>query len=109
MNNKFEIQSIDSTRINILIYVINNYKNNKLIKLFDNNIQFIYNEIKLKSDINKNNISSNLLKINNNASSISTNLKKIDNFTQYILQSGKDFEEKYIIEKQIFRYLYCIK
>ena len=31
-------------------------------------------------------------------------LKKIDNFTQYILKSGKDFEEKYIIEKQIFRF-----
>ena len=30
--------------------------------------------------------------------------KKIDNFTQYILKSGKDFEEKYIIEKQIFRF-----
>ena len=67
---------------------------------------------------NKNNISSNLLKINDNTSSISTNseqistnkraistnLKKIDNFTQYILQSGKDFEEKYTIEKQIFRF-----
>ena len=53
---------------------------------------------------NKNNISSNLLKINDNTSSISSNLKKIDNFTQYILQSGKDFEEKYIIEKQIFRF-----
>ena len=55
-------------------------------------------------DTNKNNISSNLLKINDNTSSISTNLKKIDNFTQYILQSGKDFEEKYTIEKQIFRF-----
>ena len=55
-------------------------------------------------DTNKNNISSNLLKINDNTSSISTNLKKIDNFTQYILKSGKDFEEKYTIEKQIFRF-----
>ena len=42
--------------------------------------------------------------INSNTSSISTNLKKIDNFTQYILESGKDFEEKYTIEKQIFRF-----
>ena len=31
-------------------------------------------------------------------------MKKIDNFTQYILKSGKDFAEKYIIEKQIFRF-----
>ena len=35
---------------------------------------------------------------------LSTNLEKIDNFTQYILQSGKDFEEKYTIEKQIFKF-----
>ena len=53
---------------------------------------------------NENNISSNLSKINNNSSDISTNSTKIDNFTQYILQSGKDFEEKYTIEKQIFRF-----
>ena len=52
----------------------------------------------------KKNISSNLDKINNNENSISTNLEKIDNFTQYILQSGKDFEEKYTIEKQIFKF-----
>ena len=42
--------------------------------------------------------------INSNTESISTNLGKIDNFTQYILQSGKDFEEKYTIEKQIFKF-----
>ena len=53
---------------------------------------------------NENNISSNLSKIDDNENNISSNLSKIDNFTQYILQSGKDFEEKYIIEKQIFRF-----
>ena len=53
---------------------------------------------------NENNISSNLSKIGNNENNISTNLEKIDNFTQYILKSGKHFEEKYIIEKQIFRF-----
>ena len=53
---------------------------------------------------NTGNISSNLGKIDTNTKSISTNLEKIDNFTQYILQSGKDFEEKYTIEKQIFRF-----
>ena len=52
----------------------------------------------------KKDVSSNLSKINNNENSISNNLEKIDNFTQYILKSGKDFEEKYIIEKQIFRF-----
>ena len=53
---------------------------------------------------NKNNISTNSNLINSNTKSISTNLEKIDNFTQYILQSGKDFEEKYTIEKQIFKF-----
>ena len=57
-----------------------------------------------KIDTNTTDISSNLNQINSNTKSISTNLEKIDNFTQYILQSGKDFEEKYTIEKQIFKF-----
>ena len=57
-----------------------------------------------KINDNSSDISSNFKKINLNTKSISTNLEKIDNFTQYILQSGKDFEEKYTIEKQIFKF-----
>ena len=53
---------------------------------------------------NTSSISTNSGLISTNTSSISTNLEKIDNFTQYILKSGKDFEEKYIIENQIFRF-----
>ena len=53
---------------------------------------------------NTDNISSNLKQISTNENDIITNSGKIDNFTQYILQSGKDFEEKYIIKKQIFRF-----
>ena len=53
---------------------------------------------------NKNNILTNSDQISTNTLSISTNFKKIDDFTQYILQSGKDFEEKYTIEKQIFKF-----
>ena len=53
---------------------------------------------------NTGDILSNSEQINSNTKSISTNLEKIDNFTQYILQSGKDFEEKYIIQKQIFKF-----
>ena len=55
-------------------------------------------------ETNTSNISSNLKQISTNTKSISTNLEKIDNFTQYILQSGKDFEEKYTIKKQIFKF-----
>ena len=53
---------------------------------------------------NTSSISNNSNQLSTNTSSISTNLEKIDNFTQYILQSGKDFEEKYTIEKQIFKF-----
>ena len=69
----------------------------------DDNIKAII-LINKNSQDNSKNISSNLGKIDTNTKSISTNLEKIDNFTQYILQSGKDFEEKYIIEKQIFKF-----
>ena len=57
-----------------------------------------------KINDNSSTISTNLTKIDTNTSSISTNLEKIDNFTQYTLQSGIDFKQKYIIEKQIFRF-----
>ena len=53
---------------------------------------------------NTSSISTNSGQISTNTGAISTNLEKIDNFTRYILKSGKDFEEKYIIEKQIFRF-----
>ena len=53
---------------------------------------------------NTENISNNSNHINTNTENISNNSGKIDNFTQYILKSGKDFEEKYIIEKEIFRF-----
>ena len=70
-------------------------------------IKILKNDISTNSgkiDDNKNDISTNSNLINSNTKSISTNLEKIDNFTQYILQSGKDFEEKYTIEKQIFKF-----
>ena len=73
------------------------------LEKIDDNI----NAIKLinkNSQDNSKDISTNSNLINSNTKSISTNLEKIDNFTQYILQSGKDFEEKYIIEKQIFKF-----
>ena len=77
VNDKFDIQGIDSTEIKILIYILN-YTDHKLIELFDENtIQVIYNETGLKSDINRNNISSNLSKINNNSSDISSYSGKI--------------------------------
>ena len=95
----------------------NNKKIDDLIGV-DKNIKKDVSSNTSKIDNNKNDISTNSGQISTNTSSISTNssqistntgaistnLKKIDNFTQYILKSGKDFEEKYIIEKQIFRF-----
>ena len=67
--------------------------------------QISTNTESISSNLGKiNDISSNLKQIDTNKNDISTNSTKIDNFTQYILQSGKDFEEKYTIEKQIFKF-----
>ena len=73
VNDKFDILGINSTKIIILIYIINNNKNIKSIELFDyNTVQVIYNDNidTLKSDTNKNSISSNLEIINTNKSDI---------------------------------------
>ena len=69
----------------------------------DSNIKAI-KLVNKNSQDNSKDISTNSGQISTNTGAISTNLEKIDNFTQYILKSGKDFEEKYIIEKQIFRF-----
>ena len=42
VNNKFDIQGINFTKINFLIYLVNNHKDNKSIDLFDyNTVQVI--------------------------------------------------------------------
>ena len=81
----------------------NNKKIDDLIGV-DKNIKKDVSYNTSKIDDNKSDISTNSSLISTNTESISTNSGKIDNFTQYILKSGKDFEEKYIIEKQIFRF-----
>ena len=106
-NISSNLSKIDDNENNISSNLgkIGNNENNissNLSKIGDN-----INAIKLvnkNSQDNRADISSNFKKINSNTKSISTNLEKIDNFTQYILQSGKDFEEKYVIQKQIFRF-----
>ena len=92
-------------KLNDLIGVDKNIK-----KAISTNLEKIDDNINVIKLINKNSqdnskdISTNSGLIRTNTGAISTNLEKIDNFTQYILQSGKDFEEKYTIEKQIFRF-----
>ena len=94
----FNLELINKNFINIMYLDKNNIplKINKNAEDISTNLDQI--------NTNTGNISTNLDQINTNTGDISTNLEKIDNFTQYILKSGKDFEEKYIIEKQIFRF-----
>ena len=67
VKDEFQIQAVDSTEIKLLVYLINDI-DYKRIELFDNNtMQIIYNETNLKSNINKDNIASNLKKINDNS------------------------------------------
>ena len=80
VKDEFEIESIDSTSIKILIYLTGN-SDYKKIELFGNNtIQIIYNEI---SDV-----SSNLKKINNNKSDIASNSGLISTNTSDIVSNS---------------------
>ena len=65
INDEFNIPSVNSKRINLLIYLVNNNNNNLSVELFDYNaIQIIYNDNvdASKIDINIDNISSDLKK-----------------------------------------------
>ena len=73
INDKFEIQGIDSNRIDIALYYENNIDSKKIELVGINTIQINYIENNSKLDINKNNISSNTGLININTSSISSN------------------------------------
>ena len=84
VKDEFNIESIDSTSIKILIYLSGNL-DYKEIELFGNNtIQIIYNETDLKLDVYKDNIASNLKKINDNTSDISSNSGLISTNTSSI-------------------------
>ena len=57
INDKFEIQGIDSTEISISIYIVNNTDNIKITLVGNDTIQINYIETNFKLDMNKNNIS----------------------------------------------------
>ena len=98
VNDKFDIRGVNSTKINLLIYLVNNNKNNKSVDLFDyNTVQVIYNDNidTLKSDTNKSNISSNLEILNTNKSNISSNFEIINTNKEDIASNiGKIDENK---------------
>ena len=90
VNDKFDIQAINSSEIKLLIYLINNVDYKK-IELFDNNtIQIIYNETNLKSNINKDNIASNLKKINDNSDNLDMNTNNISSNLEKINDNSSD-------------------
>ena len=118
INDKFEIQGIDSNRIDIAIYYENNTDSKKIELVGINTIQINYIENNSKLDMNKNNISSNkglietnknnIDKINENLSNIdfnSSNKYSIDNFFMFNI----DIENNYTLNKDessfsIFKY-----
>ena len=81
LNDKFDIPGVNSTRISLLIYLVNNNNNNSLIKLFDHNtVKIIYNDMvdTSKLDMNTDNISTNSTKIKDN-------LTEIENIRKYLI------------------------
>ena len=66
---KFEIKTIESSQIQIKIYLVNNNGDNRLIKLYGNNtiqIKYVDHINTLKIIANKKNIASNLINMNIN-------------------------------------------
>ena len=84
INDKFEIQGIDSNRIDIAVYYENNIDSKKIELVGINTIQINYIENNSKLDMNKNNISSNSGLISTNTSSISDNKRLIETNTSSI-------------------------
>ena len=118
INDKFEIQGIDSNQIDIAIYYENNTDSKKIELVGNNTIQINYIENNSKLDMNKNNISSNLEKINtnkNNIDKINENLSNIDfnSVNKYSIENffmyNIEIENDYILNKDkrnfsIFKY-----
>ena len=98
--NEFKLEGIgDVSSLKIELYIIDNF-NNETIKLLSNSsLQFKYSKIEFKTDINENNIKSNLGKIDKNKDDIT----KITN--SIILKNiyFTDFESK--IDETIVREL----
>ena len=93
INDKFEIQGIDSNRIDIAIYYENNIDSKKIKLVGNNAIQINYIENNSKLDMNKNNISDNLKKINDNSGLISTNTSNISSNLSKINTNTSDISD----------------
>ena len=76
VKDEFKFKSIDTSSLKIMLYLTDNDTNEKISLFGKNSLQFKYSKIKFKSDINENNIKSNLEKINNNSGSDKYKYKK---------------------------------
>ena len=85
VKDEFKFEGIgDVSSLKIELYITDNF-NNETIKLLSNSsLQFKYSKIEFKTDINENNIKSNLGKIDVNTSHISDNLRLINTNTSSI-------------------------
>ena len=107
INNKSNLPGVNSTRINLLIYLVNNNNDNSSADLFDyNTIQTTYNDNidTSKIDMNTDNISSNLERIGVNENNILSNLEKInDNRDNILSLKNSNIKSFYNLDK-IFIY-----
>ena len=101
INDKFEIQGIDSNRIDIAIYYENNTDSKKIELVGINTIQINYIENNSKLDVNKNNISDISGKIGTNTLDIANNLSLIETNTSDI-SDNSDINNRYKYR------IYCI-
>ena len=80
IEDEFEIKTIESSQIQIKIYLVNNDGDNRLIELYGNNIikiEYVDNINTLKIIANKKNIASNLINANINEDNIAINTGEI--------------------------------
>ena len=94
IEDEFEIKTVESSQIQIKIYLVNNDGDNRLIKLYGNNtiqIKYVDNINTLKIIGNEKNITSNLINMNINEDNIAINTGEI----QY-LKKNKTYLKKFI-------------
>ena len=80
INDKFNIPAVNSSRISLLIYLVNNENDNSSVELFDYiTVKITYNDNvnASKIDVNTDNFSFNSSKIKDNENNISSNLINI--------------------------------
>ena len=74
--DEFEISTINSSKINMLIFLIN--PNNSFVELYNGSFQVQYKDINYQIKKNTTDLSNNLINININEDNIAINTAEID-------------------------------